>query len=157
MPGGRGADAVVEAGDAGSDGPGQGHDLPQVGEGHGHHVGPGGRERGEHLLQVPGDLLGVEPGPEHVVDPGDYGGQIGAQGQGGAQLFGADLPGEPSPDGQIGVLKAGVDGCEVPGEPVGEAAQAHGVVPVSEALGLAVSQRDVAQVLTVRHGSSAFP
>ncbi|GGQ54151.1 hypothetical protein Saso_23610 [Streptomyces asoensis] len=43
------------------------------------------------------------------------------------------------------------------GEPVGEAAQADGVVPVTESLGLTVAQGDVAQVRTVRHLWSAFP
>lgn len=121
VPGGRSADAGVEVEHAGPDWPGKWRDLPDIGEGESHYMGPGGCERGEHFFQMPGHLRGVEPGPEQVVDPGNDGGQVGAQGQGWPQLFGADPAGDTSSYGQIGVLERGVDGREVLGESIGPA------------------------------------
>lgn len=159
MAAGGSADAVVEGGDAGADRACEWADPRGVGEGERGDTGALGGERGEHRLQVPGDLVDVAPRPQQVVDPGDDGGQVGPQREGGRELLGVDLSGEPPAYGQIGVLEAGAVRCELLGEPVGPSAQARHVVAVADPLGLTVAQRHVTQVprVSAGHGWPASP
>lgn len=156
--GGR-ADPVVEGADPRGERAGERRDPCEVREGHRGDAGALGGERTEHRLEVAGDLVGVEPRPQYVVDPGDHGGQVRAQGEGRCELLGADLPGEAAADGQVGVPQTGTVEREVLGQAVGQPAQAGHVVAVADALGLAVAQGDVAQVLllSARHGPPPLP
>lgn len=153
-PAGRPQDALVQRGDPRAQRAGERAHPGDVGKRDGRDADPLGRERREHRLQVTGDLIGVEPGAQQVVDPGDHRRQVGAQGEGRCQLLLVDVPGEAAPYGQIGVPQARVVRGEALGEPVGEPAQADRVVAVTDAFGLAVSQRHVPQepLFSAAHG-----
>lgn len=157
VPGRCEPDAVVEGGDPGCDGAGDGRDTGDVGDRDGRDARTRFGERGEHRLHMGGGLVRVEPGPQQVVDPGDHRGDVGAESECGAELFRADLSGEPPPDGQVGVPDLGARRGEPFGEAVREAAQPGEVVAVTDSLSLAVAQCDVSHVLTVAHAPSVSP
>jgi len=103
-----------------------------------------------------GHLGGVEARADQVVHAGRDRGQVGAECEGGAELLGADLGGQPPAYREVGVAHVRVNGGELVGEAVRKAAAAAGRVCVAQALGLAVAECYVPGITHLHHSFPAW-
>lgn len=147
------SDARVESENPVTDRAGQRRDTPDVGKHEGRDGGTLRGEGGEHRLDMAGHLVEVAARTQRVVDPGHHGGEVGPHRESRTELLGAHLTGLTAAHREVGIEQAGTVVGDLLGEPVRPAPKTTDIVAVPKPLGVTVTQGDIAQIPTARHGT----
>ena len=158
VPGGRGADAVVHARTPGLVPAGRGvRSSRRRGRSASATRAPAAVSAANISSRCPATSAASNPGRSRSLTPATTVARPGRRASAGPSCSARTCPATRPRTARLAYRRPGSTTLELLGEPVRPAAQAGRVVPVADALGLAVAQGDVAQVLTARHGWSAFP